>query len=458
MKRGQLDFAINNVAFSEKNANEMEVNCLLMYSGNFVDAGGADITVKPELLRSLASRYMNYLETPLPGDSAIRKFFGKAPERLYRPISLNHSKDNVLNIIGRVIGLEVKEDTDDAFLFGKMKILGEDNVQRVRDGRLNNVSISFDYDDMTDMGDLIEISYVFDGAVEGARSFGKPVETNTVDFNRVEMGKIAIQLKEKEKSIKQLDIKLGRLYNMKKTYDGLQQFVKEGLISRADMKRLSYDVSQIDLSKYQVYLRAIKTVALSRKHIRGRVSNNMQMTAFSSFMDSLVENGGKMEKGIDVGTFVKNVTSSLNGISNKTEVNASGYTAESHIDGISDAPANPNKDDYKVTFSVEDLQRLGSMVYEDKREDALAFMGECAGMEFKFGDSEKEEAEEDDKEESKAEANPESRDYSKSMDETIKNLSKQIQEALSLKEEDRKAVTNLTEMLVKLSTKQPEEK
>jgi hypothetical protein len=481
MKRTQLDFAVHNVAFTTKNANEMVVDTLLMYSGDFVDAAGQEIKVKPKLLASLADRYMNYLETPLPGENAIRKFFGKAPEKLYRPVSLDHCKDEALKIVGRVIGLEVKDDNDEAFLFGKMRILGAENVERVRDGRLSNVSVSFDYDDVNDVGDLLEISYVFDGAIAGACSFSRSEPMQQVDMKRVEMRTVVMQMQKREEDNNRLEMKLKKLYNMKAVHMGLDKMVKEGLISRADMKKLVYDVSSIDLSKYQVYLRSLRTVALSRKQQRGQISNNMQMIAFDSFMSSLVDNGGKvgMNKKFNAKEVASKIVTQVNKMLNGTQVNAGVppymHTPELLLGGLN-KEQHEVEDEHLIKFKPEDMERMAHMAHKGEKDELLAFMSECSGMDFKYDDDSedndsaehhkkkdegygKESDEVDHKkkksmgqeaedEEKEAEGDPGSRDYKKSfkeIEDQIMNLSKEITE-------NKAAMKELNETLLKLTT------
>ena len=471
----KIEFAVQNVECKAKGEEAVEVNTLLMYSGEFVDAGGQELVVKPELLYSLARRYDEYLAKPLPGESAIKKLFGVRPERLYKPVSLNHEKDDAMKIIGRVMSLEVKEHDDQVFLFGKMRILGKDNVDRVKDRRLTNVSISFDYDDMNEFGDLIEISYVFDGAVEGARSFSKPsIEKapTMYDFKRVEMGKVALDIQRKSKSVKQLEIKLKRLYNMKSVCVNLSQMVKDGLISRADMKRLAVDVQFIDLSKSDVYLRMVRTIAMSRKQQRGQVSNNLQMVAFESFMDSVVENGGKMKKGLNPKEFAKQAAAHINKLINKTEVNASNgnmHESEGVMSGMRKEQAH-EESEHVIKFTTEDMERMADMARKGMKHELLDFMGDCSGMDFEYDDDSedndevehhkkgegykkeseeikgdhrknkkkgedfsKEDAEEEAEEESEeheAEGDPGSRDYSKDMlkdiDAKILSFSKEL--------------------------------
>lgn len=392
---------IRKVAFNsqpieckKKRDGSSVVNALLMYEGDFTDAAGQAINVSTRLLESLEIQYSAYINEPNPISKAIDALFGTKVEPIYKPVSLNHNKSDVTNIIGRVLSLSVKKYNGQTFLFGRMKILGEENIARVNDSRFLQVSISFDYEEEQDVGCLTEISYVFDGAVENALSFAKDDKDITLGriSKSIEMSRVKCDIDNLRKSQYKLEIELQRSYSMQKAHANLESYVREGLISRADFKRLFIDLKEIRLMNYEPVTRMVKTVAMSKKAQRGQVSNNLQMSAIESFVNHITENGVDMNKDLDVKAVAKKLIDSFNMLNNKNKVVSDSTksfavvdTAEkTNIFGGMEKEQGHQEAEHVIKFTHEDMHRMAAMARGGKTHDLLDFMGESSGLDFEY--------------------------------------------------------------------------
>lgn len=112
---------------------------MLVYCGQFESMDGP-VEIKDEHIDSLAKNH-NDLMTKLAG------LAGKdIPLKNCPPIQLDHSV-SARDTVGRLVGpLEVGEHNGKKALYGTMRIMGKENVERVKDGRWTNVSIGADLD------------------------------------------------------------------------------------------------------------------------------------------------------------------------------------------------------------------------------------------------------------------------------------------------------------------------
>lgn len=178
----------------------IEKDVILVYEGDFTCMDGSPIKFDRARLERIA-RNMNNRFTRLAEEfGAVENI----PIGAYPPFQEDH-EDSSTGILGRVTGLLIVEKRDIPkvgknlwCIRSRIRILGQENVQRVLDGRIYNVSPGVD--DNTDMFD--EVSSVCFGAAEGAALLSKPKTAVTVNMGGSRVGK---KLKaQRAESLKQL--------------------------------------------------------------------------------------------------------------------------------------------------------------------------------------------------------------------------------------------------------------
>lgn len=464
----------------------LNVDTLAFYEGQHIDADGFGLTVTKNMIKSAVRNYEERLGVEGHGFMAIKKRFGVNPGKNYAPVSVDHEKNQVNAIVGRIMSVESHEIDGREYMFAKLAVPDENAAKKIMSDPplYKDVSLSVDCDEHTEDMFINELSFVWDGALEDAMSFSKfvkkelpleVVESEGSKIRRIEASKISSEINSAQKRMKTLEYSLQREYNRQEVRLGLEQLVRDGSISRADYKSLMIDTRSSSFGKSDVYLRSIRTLAFSKKKPRGRLSNDAQMTAMENFMNTIVENGAKMKEGIDPHQFAKNVLSEMR----KAEV-AEGLTKSSirrDFNNYVDIPAVnhvPNKEsmvngenlldtdtDETIKLRRDDMHRFASMINEGKHDDAMKFMSECSGMDFAKkededshdmakGEDNKDKT--DDKKEDKKDKKKSS-DYAKFANEeseTIHDFKKQIAEC-------NQNVSLLMNKLVEMSQKQGDE-
>lgn len=143
LKIGSLGEAIDQAKDSE---SSIERDALLVYTGKFQSADG-EVVVSDDQLSRLAANHngiLSKLKRLATGSTEIHA-------KHFPPIQLDHST-SAKDTIGRLIGdVELRETEVDGekvkALFGRVRILGRENVERVLDGRWTNLSIGADFDE-----------------------------------------------------------------------------------------------------------------------------------------------------------------------------------------------------------------------------------------------------------------------------------------------------------------------
>lgn len=115
---------------------------LLVYAGSFESMDGP-VEVKDEHIENLAAQHNSLLS------SVKRKLMGDVPLKNYPPIQLDHStsaKDTVGRLIGELTTGEYELESGKKVkaLYGNVRILGKENVEKVLDGRWTHLSIGAD--------------------------------------------------------------------------------------------------------------------------------------------------------------------------------------------------------------------------------------------------------------------------------------------------------------------------
>lgn len=156
-KRG----ALGDDSFLEKEA-------MLVYPGKFQSMDG-EVEITDEHVAKLADTHNSLLS------KVKRMATGEIPLRDCPPVQLDH-QPTAVNTVGRVIGeLSVRdaeiEGQNVKALFGKVRILGRENVEKVRDGRWIHLSIGADLE----KGKLNELTITPFPAASQAAMLGKRV-------------------------------------------------------------------------------------------------------------------------------------------------------------------------------------------------------------------------------------------------------------------------------------------
>lgn len=121
---------------------ELEKDVLLVYTGKFSSMDG-EVEIKDEDIDKLAENHNKVL-------SKLKRLAdGGVPAKHSPPIQLDHStsaKDTVGRLIGEVKAAPYTDEdgTEKKGLYGKIKFLGRENVEKVNDGRWTHVSIGAD--------------------------------------------------------------------------------------------------------------------------------------------------------------------------------------------------------------------------------------------------------------------------------------------------------------------------
>jgi hypothetical protein len=143
--------------------NSLDRKALLVYAGKFNSMDGP-VEVTDEHLAKLADEHNNFISRM----SAM--FKGELPVKFNQPIQLDHStsaKDTVGRLQGPLeIGEHTLEDgTKVKALYGALKILGKENVEKVMDGRWTHLSVGADFE----TGKLTELTITpFPAAAEAS--------------------------------------------------------------------------------------------------------------------------------------------------------------------------------------------------------------------------------------------------------------------------------------------------
>jgi hypothetical protein len=119
----------------------LDKRVMLVYSGEFKSLDGP-VIIKDEDIDQLASIHNSFLS------KLSRLATGDIPLKHAPPIQLDHST-SARDTVGRLVGdLEVGEFDDEGTkkkaLFGTARILGDENIERVKDGRWTHVSMGAD--------------------------------------------------------------------------------------------------------------------------------------------------------------------------------------------------------------------------------------------------------------------------------------------------------------------------
>lgn len=156
MKRLEMGFITHDAGTEQDGV--IQKRALIVYEGDFDSAEGP-VTISPEHITLIATVH-NARQAHLASQYTAEQVVNISP-----PIQLDHST-KAADTIGRLTGdLEVGDYQGKTALYGNLRILGRDNVEKVKDGRWSHLSIGADLD----VGTLLEVSVVSFPAAPDAR-------------------------------------------------------------------------------------------------------------------------------------------------------------------------------------------------------------------------------------------------------------------------------------------------
>ncbi len=133
-----------DVASLQTGASSVDRPAMLMYAGEFETAEGP-VTITPAHIDLLVLKHNALL-------SRIKRLGTTVPLKNCPPIQLDHST-SARDTVGRLVGdvfrgdHELDDGTTSPAVFGVLRILGAENVERVNDGRWTHVSPGVDLDE-----------------------------------------------------------------------------------------------------------------------------------------------------------------------------------------------------------------------------------------------------------------------------------------------------------------------
>lgn len=131
-------------AQSSDTENMIERRAMLVYAGTFESMDG-EVVVTPAHLQALVKSHNSVL------GRVKRLASGETPLKNFPPVQADHST-SAWDTIGRVVGeLELGDHEEEEgkpvpAVFGTVRFLGKENVERVKDGRWTHLSIGADFD------------------------------------------------------------------------------------------------------------------------------------------------------------------------------------------------------------------------------------------------------------------------------------------------------------------------
>lgn len=354
-----------------KDNSKVILDALVLYEGEFEDAHGQKVCINKELMYSLADNYKNHLKTydsdhgPV---GAIKKIFGKKARVPYKNVILDHKKGAVRDIVGKVQDLHIREIDGKAFLFAKLMILKQENVENViGDPPLwTDMSISFEYEDVNNNAELNEISYVYEPALQHAMSFSSSSNTHLQNTkNSVELQESREELSKLSSEKKRIEAEIKAVKTQQSTVHQFNKMVKDGLISRSDFKKIMIDMQGNNDSPHESLVRVVSTVAKSKKAARGRINSNFSAQVFENFVDNLqtpTRNSGEKQMTTEVNPekVADAIIHSING--GKKAADFAAVPHNSKMDHDIHKEEKHEEAEHMIHFKKDDMHRLHHML------------------------------------------------------------------------------------------------
>lgn len=231
---------------TEVNETSFDRPVMLVYAGKF-DSIDGPVEISPEHIDGLCLNHNAILS------KVKRMASGDIPMREYPPLQLDHSR-SAAHTIGRLVGNLTVGEADiqgekKKALFGVVRFLGKENVEKARDGRYTHVSIGADLDPCK----INELSVTPFPAAPHAALLANPQEIDYKDFKIFgRPGYFRYESKRsKSVSIDHWDT----IEEVKKVIDK-----KEYKMSRrlASYNGVEYQVEEVETGVYNIYVNGKK--------------------------------------------------------------------------------------------------------------------------------------------------------------------------------------------------------
>lgn len=216
---------------------------LLVYEGEFESMDGI-VNVGRDELTTLATNHNGHIE------SASRLAEGKESMKDFPPVQLDHStsaKDTVGRLIGKLElgGYKTKDGREVMAAYGNVKILGEENVVKVMDGRWTHLSVGVDFE----KGKFSELTITPFPAAPEASLLKKNTETKLGPqdeaFKKYKNLWITLNTKMDDDDSEISPAEKNKFYNSPDPFEGQDQ--EDGLMdwegALSDLKRLYRELS-----------------------------------------------------------------------------------------------------------------------------------------------------------------------------------------------------------------------
>lgn len=144
LRTGSFEAGEGTLQTTSTGSVQLDKKCLLVYCGTFQSMDG-EVTIDHEHLTRLAETHNSFL-------SKLKMAVGgEVPVKHFPPVQLDHStsaKDTVGRLVGELQLSEhqLEDGSKVPALYGTARILGQENVDRVKDGRWVHLSIGADLD------------------------------------------------------------------------------------------------------------------------------------------------------------------------------------------------------------------------------------------------------------------------------------------------------------------------
>jgi hypothetical protein len=237
-----LSLPDQNFVYKEVSKDVVDVKVLVLYPFYVeADANGNSFNITKDDVKNIHDKYNSTVRFKW---ARLKKMGKEIPLNLVEnaPNQLDHVQ-SAIQTVGHVIGeMELIELNTDPHLFANIRVKGKDNVERVKDGRFNQVSIGFD----PITHEVFEISWVVRGAIPGAQrvlskvystSVTKDLEYNTTNLTHVK----SLLLSKYENNRKLIDEK----ENEAEISIMLTSLMADGKILPKDKERIKIELSRI---------------------------------------------------------------------------------------------------------------------------------------------------------------------------------------------------------------------
>lgn len=255
------------------NPNMIERDAMLVYCGKFQSMDG-EVEITEEHLLKLSSNHNTMIAR------IGRLLTGELPLKACPPIQLDHST-SARDTVGRLVGSmsirdHVLEDGSvQKALFGRIRILGAENVERIMDGRWTHLSIGADLDE----GKISELTITPFPAAAEASLLSKGNKTMTL-MERIKkmfklsedkeaddrMGKLKKHLMDEEQmSEKDADEKLSKMSDedMAKMSNEIDEKMKRMELDKSAKEKMAEKPEETEEAKAKMAAKTAKIAQLS---------------------------------------------------------------------------------------------------------------------------------------------------------------------------------------------------